>query len=597
MIDPIISLAFSTYSNPGVYALLLGSGVSRSAGIPTGWEIVLDLIKKVASLQGEDCKPDPEKWYVEKFGKEPDYSKLLEDLAKPPTERSYLLRPYFEPNEEEKEQGLKTPTEAHKAIAKLVAGGYVRVIITTNFDRLLEKALEEIGVSPTVISTPDAVEGAVPITHTKCTVIKINGDYLDGRIKNTQKELEHYDDRINNLLDRVFDGFGLIICGWSAEWDIALRTAIERCKNHRFSTYWTVHGKSGEMAKSLITLRRAEIIPIRDADAFFGELAEKVFALEDIDRSHPLSAKVAIAMVKKYLMDNRHISLHDLVRQETEEIFKGINNPDLLNKEATSQRLYKRMQQYEASTEILRDIFITGCYWGDQIHEDIWVKSLNRLVNPGIRQGNTVLLKLRLYPALILLYSGGIAAFASEKYHTFASLLTHPKICEIYSPEKSKSLFLGLHPLIVMDKKKAQGLHNMKKSETPLSDYLSQALRDPFREYLPDDREYEDFFDRFEYLMALVYMDLKERESRETGRPISGFTHIGRFARQFGNPDFYIIKQIEKEIKDQGSEWPLLKIGFFGASVERLQEVKSKLDEELEKLNWWASSHFDEKQP
>src|SRR5882672_3478248 len=47
MIDPIVSLSFSLYSNSGVYALLLGSGVSRSASIPTGWEIVQDLVHKI----------------------------------------------------------------------------------------------------------------------------------------------------------------------------------------------------------------------------------------------------------------------------------------------------------------------------------------------------------------------------------------------------------------------------------------------------------------------------------------------------------------------------------------------------------------------
>ena len=53
MIDPLVSLALSVYEAKGVYALLLGSGVSRPSGIPTGWEIVLDLISKVDKLQGE----------------------------------------------------------------------------------------------------------------------------------------------------------------------------------------------------------------------------------------------------------------------------------------------------------------------------------------------------------------------------------------------------------------------------------------------------------------------------------------------------------------------------------------------------------------
>lgn len=60
MIDPVHSLAFSIQANRGVYALLLGSGVSRAARIPTGWEITLDLVRKLAALHCEVCEPDPE---------------------------------------------------------------------------------------------------------------------------------------------------------------------------------------------------------------------------------------------------------------------------------------------------------------------------------------------------------------------------------------------------------------------------------------------------------------------------------------------------------------------------------------------------------
>jgi hypothetical protein len=39
--DVNTQLAFSVYEGKGVFALLLGSGLSRAAGIPTGWEITL----------------------------------------------------------------------------------------------------------------------------------------------------------------------------------------------------------------------------------------------------------------------------------------------------------------------------------------------------------------------------------------------------------------------------------------------------------------------------------------------------------------------------------------------------------------------------
>ena len=107
------------------------------------------------------------------------------------------------------------------------------MIVTTNFDRLMEQALEAEGVNPTVISTADMVHGALPLTHAACTVIKLHGDYRDMRIRNTSAELSSYSEEMNTLLDRVFDGYGLVICGWSGTWDDALRAALFRCPNRR----------------------------------------------------------------------------------------------------------------------------------------------------------------------------------------------------------------------------------------------------------------------------------------------------------------------------------------------------------------------------
>ena len=146
MIDPVHSLAFSIQANPGVYAVLVGSGVSRAAKIPTGWEVTLDLIRKLAKLCGETCDPDPELWYRKKFERDADYSDLLDELAKTPADRQQLLRGYWEPNDRERREGEKKPTAAHRSIAALAAQGFTRVIVTTNFDRLVETALTDKGV-------------------------------------------------------------------------------------------------------------------------------------------------------------------------------------------------------------------------------------------------------------------------------------------------------------------------------------------------------------------------------------------------------------------------------------------------------------------
>ncbi|HEX2619768.1 MAG TPA: hypothetical protein VHL11_06465, partial [Phototrophicaceae bacterium] len=56
--DSVLTLAFTVQKNPGVYALLLGSGISRSSGIPTGWEIKEDLARQIKVLNPDENLDD-----------------------------------------------------------------------------------------------------------------------------------------------------------------------------------------------------------------------------------------------------------------------------------------------------------------------------------------------------------------------------------------------------------------------------------------------------------------------------------------------------------------------------------------------------------
>lgn len=305
------------HSNKGVYAILFGSGLSRSAKIPTGWEITLDLAARLSKVLGEDCGEDAASWYETKFGKSPDYSELLDLLAKTPAERQQLLRQYWEPTEQERQEGAKLPSPAHRAIAELAAKGFVRVIITTNFDKLMESALQDAGVTPVVVSSPDHIKGAMPLIHTQCCVLKIHGDYLDTRILNTPDELSKYPKEMERLLDRVLDEFGLVVCGWSADWDVALRSAVTRAPSRRFSTYWASRGAPSKAATALIAHRSAYTVSINDADSFFVELQRQVQALEDYSRPHPMSTAAAVSSLKQYMSEPRFRIMHsDLISSE-----------------------------------------------------------------------------------------------------------------------------------------------------------------------------------------------------------------------------------------------------------------------------------------
>lgn len=113
-LDPFDALALSLHRSQGVFAALVGSGLSCAAGIPTGWEITLDLVRQVAALQGITEHEDWARWYQDKYGEAPSYSKLLDLLASTPSERRTILAGYIEPKEEDES---RRPTKAHHALA------------------------------------------------------------------------------------------------------------------------------------------------------------------------------------------------------------------------------------------------------------------------------------------------------------------------------------------------------------------------------------------------------------------------------------------------------------------------------------------------
>jgi hypothetical protein len=238
-------------------------------------------------------------------------------------------------------------------------------------------------------------------------------DYLDTRLKNTPDELASYDARMDELLDRVLDEFGLIVCGWSAEWDPALRAAIERCKSRRFTTYWVSRGKPSKTAQTLIELRAAESILAPDADSFFRDLAEKVDALERISKPHPLSASMASATLKRYLPDARRtIEVHDLVSQEIERAYAEMSEEQFpAQQEWSAEELQSRVGNYEVIFEIPLALAINLARWGSNEHIRLLTKSIERIANPpGERSGKVVWIELRIYPATMLMYGAGIAA-------------------------------------------------------------------------------------------------------------------------------------------------------------------------------------------
>ena len=571
--EPVLKLAMSMHANPGGYALLIGSGVSRDAGILTGWDIVRDLIRQVAVMESEETPSDLEAWYQQHFDEAPDYSKLLDRLTTTSAERMALLRPYFEPSEEEREKELKIPTYAHRAIATLAKLGYVRMILTTNFDRLIEKALEDAGIVPDVISSDDCLKGAMPYVHSRCVVVKLHGDYRDTRIKNTREELANYSMELNNFLDRVFDEFGLVICGWSGTWDKALRDAILRSPTRRFATFWLAKGEPTEEAKKIIQHRRAEDIHIEDADQFFTELMEKVESLRELERYPPISTAVAVATVKRYLVEPRHrVRLRDLVHEETERVYKELLSERFSThtNDLTKETFQQRMREYYAIVERLMAILSALSYHDTGANAHLLTECIERLTQVPRRDGKVVLVKLQYYPALLLTYAAGISAIAAKRFYNLAAILKEPKYRDFYDERKLAIAELNVESVFM----KPEWLPNRNYLNNTRSDYLFELLHPALYDYLPGDKRYEEIFDSFEYLLALTCLDIVNEEHLLRGK-FCRYAEPRGPSGPFSDDGWNRVPFSELVCPGgaQGSEWELLKVGFFNGSIERFEEI------------------------
>ena len=399
--------------------------MSREARVLTGWDVTLDLIRRLAAALRQDPGEDLIGWYRSHSGGEPDYSSLLEDLAPSREDRRGLLESYFEPTDDERDEGAKIPTAAHRAIADLVKGGYVKVIVTTNFDRLLELALAEVGVVPAVISSPAHAEGALPLVHSGCTIIKVHGDYLSPDLKNTVEELDSYDPAIDVLLDRVFDEYGLVVCGWSARWDTALRNAMLRTPNRRFTTYWMHRGNLTAEAEELITHRRAIPMQIADADTAFEALGQTVTALADLADRQPGDTAAAVARLKRYLPDPTHrIRLSDLVTTETEHLIGHVANLPVAGVDVAA--IYEqRMRTYEEASARLATLLAVGARFSDTAqHDQFWTETVDRLANrPLTGSGKMHLINMQQYPTLLAMYAVALGSAAANRVEPIARLL------------------------------------------------------------------------------------------------------------------------------------------------------------------------------
>jgi|SRR5215813_11559363 len=269
---------------PRTFAVLVGAGVSKPAGIPLAGEIVEmlehakvdDLTKQSPGLTEEQAK---------EILKEQGY---FRDPAHVYSDSIRLVHATRDDRQKFFDSLIhgKQPTLAHRFLAKLVKDGFVDTIFTTNFDDLMEKALRDTNVRFRSVSHDELAHYA-DIRGDYPNVIKLHGDYLYTNIKNLTEESA----RLSKEMERLFTGFlsqyGLIVVGFGG-FDSSVMKPLEQIANPAFlkkGLYWTYRHSPVRRFEPNPLLQRildrgagnVVLLGIEDADSFFKTLCEGVF--------------------------------------------------------------------------------------------------------------------------------------------------------------------------------------------------------------------------------------------------------------------------------------------------------------------------------
>lgn len=584
--DPTTQLAFSVYENKGVYALLLGSGVSRSAGIPTGWEITMELIKRAGIASGVGEQEDWHAWYVAQTGEQPNYSTLLEALAGTQSERRAIVQGFLEPTAQELEDGLKVPTRAHRAIAEMVHAGHVRVIVTTNFDRLMENALRDAGIEPTIVSSVDTLAGAEPITHSRCFILKIHGDYKDARILNTDVELGDYPAEFKALLDRIIDEFGLIVAGWSGEWDHALRAAFLRSPSRRYPTYWLARGGLSERGQELVTQRRASVVNGTDADTFFDALKLKLETIQQSRQPNPASVELMIAMTKRFMDRPEHrIQLDDLVTTQSRQTISDFAPLFAGGADVRNEAFSDWVPKYEAIVEPIAHLASVLGRWGTGDELRLVLDAVQGLYAEAHREqaGYTHWLALKDYPAMLVVLGYALGLTRANRLDVLHRLFSSTVINRRERPSlvgyELSPFYLESGSGLLAHWKTLEG---QSSARTPLSNRLASLISCRWAPSFAGVHDPELLYERFEFMNLLFFVQANGVNEEQLNNRIlqSQFRNIAmgrlswhsetisRFAQEYSIPEF-------KE--------PLLSAGFAFGSETYLKRFL----EGLARLSTW----------
>jgi hypothetical protein len=321
-------------------------------------------------------------------------------------------------------------------------------------------------------------------------------------------------------LDQVFDNFGLLVVGWSSEWDTALKSALLRAPSRRYALYWASRGEIRSLAQELVEQRGGRIFEIADADSFFLKLDETLLALKQASRPHRQSAEIAVALAKLYCRDDKFsMEWAEFLHVEVENVRQLVTASDYPNARYNGETLNRIVNELLIRTEILRRASLICGRWG--------TIEANRAVGRAVQSlsfaspfmaGNVALVAMRELGASICFY-WNMAGLLDRSDWKAVEELQRVKIKHTRGDVDAVTSL----PFATYDSVDWKFLNELNNRSTPINDFLAGKFRSEARDISLNAINADELFDEVELAIALGFAHRRAQSGTDMWFPVGRF--------------------------------------------------------------------------
>jgi hypothetical protein len=292
-----------------------------------------------------------------------------------------------------------------------------------------------------------------------------------------------------------------------------------------------------------------------------------------------------ISKVKNLIAtESLYIELHDYMVSEVRRFLSNTGQDNFqLTGTFSQSELLDRIERYECHASDLAGLTACLAYWAKPNHaallQKIIARSSDRLEATG---GIVPWLTLRWYPLIILLYSAGIAATEGSRHDSLANLF-YARVSSSQQQAKTQlfaeAISEAIHELNQTTVFKQLPGH--ERHYTPISEYLFKTLQPALDDLLFIGKSYEDSFDEFEVMFALVVVDIGKQQDNAAWGP------IGRFGWKRTRGVNAPLDRLIARANSMREKWEPLHAGLFGGSFERFITASDELTRRMSSLHWY----------